>query len=304
MGFSSSLSDYLGSEDDFLVYVSEGMDPSITTSSIDLLNAQFTSSVTNSFSSSMAFYINEATHSVEETTYQSVSSSISQSFVSSFYSSLSANESLIISQSFGYENSDINMDITPIVKAWMLGSIPNEGIILISSEELSLNPNTNSHLGYYSKETNTIYSPHLDVIWDDSSFNSSNLQPITSDVPFNIVIKNVKKEYKSNSIVRINIFARDKFALKNFIKATQQSSHLTSKYLPEETYYSIKDTETEEVIVDFDEGTKLSCDSTGNYFLLDMSGLPQERYFKILIKTEIDGGIDVIDNNTYFKVVR
>ena len=95
-----------------------------------------------------------------------------------------------------------------------------------------------------------------------------------------------------------------KFPLKNFTKATQQTSQLTPKYLPIETYYSIKDTETEEVVIDFDEGTKLSCDSNGNYFMLDMTGLPQERYFKILIKTEIDGSVEVIDNNTYFKVVR
>ena len=92
--------------------------------------------------------------------------------------------------------------------------------------------------------------------------------------------------------------------MKTFVKATQQSAHLTPKYLPTTSYYSIKDTETEEVIIDFDEGTKLSCDSNGNYFMLDMSGLPQERYFKILLKTEINGGVEVIDNNTYFKVVR
>jgi hypothetical protein len=34
------------------------------------------------------------------------------------------------SQSFDYETSDINMDVKSILKAWMSGSIPNDGFIL------------------------------------------------------------------------------------------------------------------------------------------------------------------------------
>jgi len=223
---------------------------------------------------------------------------------SSFCSTLYTGSSLIMSQSFGYESSDIKMDVTPIVKSWMCGCVPNEGFILLTSEELNTQNVSNGNLGFYGKETNTIYTPYVDVVYDDSLFVTGSLSPITDDTQLAVILKNVKKEYKSNSVVRINVFAREKFPLKNFVKATQQSAHLTPKYLPTTSYYSIKDTETEEVIIDFDEGTKLSCDSSGNYFMLDMSGLPQERYFKILIKTELNGAVDVFDNNTYFKVVR
>jgi hypothetical protein len=223
---------------------------------------------------------------------------------SSFCSSVITGSSLMMSQSFANEASDIRLDVTPIVKAWICGCIPNEGIILMTSEELTVTATSNGNLGFYSKETNTIYSPSLDVVWDDSSFSTGSLEPITGDVPFVSIVKNVKKEYNHNSIVRINVFSRDRFPLKNFVKATQQSAHLTSKYLPKETYYCIKDTETEEVLINFDEGTKISCDSNGNYFMLDMTGLPQERYYKILIKTEIDGSVEIIDNDTYFKVIR
>ncbi len=34
-----------------------------------------------------------------------------------------------------------------------------------------------------------------------------------------------------------------------------------------------------------------------------MNGLQPERYYKILIKTNIDGEILVIDDNNYFKVI-
>jgi hypothetical protein len=35
-----------------------------------------------------------------------------------------------------------------------------------------------------------------------------------------------------------------------------------------------------------------------------MDGLQPERYYRILIKTEIDGTTTVVDNNQVFKVVR
>jgi hypothetical protein len=186
----------------------------------------------------------------------------------------------------------------------MCGCIPNEGFILLTSEELNTQNISNGNLGFYSKETNTIYTPYLDVVYDDSVYTTGSLSPITNDVQLSVILKNVKKQYKSDSVARINVFARERFPLKNFTKATQQTAFLTPKYLPTDSQYSIKDTETEEVIIDFDEGTKLSCDAYGNYFMLDMSSLPQERYFKILIKTEVNGAVEVFDNNTYFKVIR
>jgi hypothetical protein len=223
---------------------------------------------------------------------------------SSFCSTLTTGSSLITSQSFGYEASDIKMDVTPIVKSWMCGCIPNEGFILLTSEELNTQNVSNGNLGFYSKETNTIYTPYLDVVYDDSVYTTGSLSPITNDVQLSVVLKNIKKQYKSDSVARISVFARERFPLKNFTKATQQTAFLTPKYLPTDSRYSIKDTETEEVIIDFDVGTKLSCDAYGNYFMLDMSSLPQERYFKILIKTEVNGAVEVFDNNTYFKVIR
>lgn len=300
--FSSSLSETIGTTDPYLIYVSASMSPSLLTSSLSLMNAQFTSSATNEFSSSLVHYINQKIEVVKAETSSSVSGSLTESFNSPFYDTLITGSSLIMSQSFSYESSDIRMDVTPIVKSWINGCIPNEGIILLTSQELIAL--SNGALGFYSKETNTIYTPRLDISWDDSKFITDSLNPINGNIPFIVTLKNIKKEYKHNSLVRVNVFAREKFPLKNFTKSTQQTSQLIPTYLPIETYYSIKDTETEEIVIDFDDGTKLSCDSNGNYFMLDMTGLPQERYFKILIKTEIDGAIEVIDNNTYFKVVR
>jgi len=74
--------------------------------------------------------------------------------------------------------------------------------------------------------------------------------------------------------------------------------------LPTSSYYAIKDLDTNEFVVDFDDNfTKISCDNSSNYFDVYMNGLEPERYYKILIKTTINGVVIVKDEDYYFKVI-
>jgi hypothetical protein len=69
---------------------------------------------------------------------------------------------------------------------------------------------------------------------------------------------------------------------------TTSSVYLTNLYLSENTYWALQDVKTGEMVVDFDENfTKLSADSIGNYFTLYTSGLEINRYYRLLIKTNI-----------------
>ncbi len=227
---------------------------------------------------------------------------------SSAYTPL-ANQSLICSQSFSYgQQSDVTMDITKIVRGWLCGCVPNQGLMLLSSLEISTPPlqPTNGLLQFFSKETNTIYSPYIDVAWDDSVFNTGSLDPVTGSIQNLITLNYLKEAYKAGSLPKIFVFARDRYPLKNFQKAYQQPSMVTPKYLPTSSYYMIKDAESEEVLVSFDQYTKLSCDpNQGNYFKLQTTGLPQERYLKIFIKSEYqDGTIDITDTQKIFKITR
>ncbi len=227
---------------------------------------------------------------------------------SSKYPSL-ANASLICSQSFSYgQQSDVSMDITQIVRGWLCGCVPNQGLMLLSSLEISTPPlqPTNGLLQFFSKETNTIYSPYIDVAWDDSVFNTGSLSPVTGSIQNLVTLNYLKDAYKAGSLPKIFVFARDRYPLKNFQKAYQQPTMVTPKYLPTSSYYMIKDAESEEVLVNFDKYTKLSCDpNQGNYFKLQTTGLPQERYLKIFIKSEyVDGTVDITDTQKIFKITR
>ena len=71
-------------------------------------------------------------------------------------------------QSFKYKSADLDVDVTPIVNQWLSG-IPNNGFIILSSDEFQ--PTGSGFLlKYFSRDTNTIYTPVLDVGWDDSEF--------------------------------------------------------------------------------------------------------------------------------------
>ena len=58
------------------------------------------------------------------------------------------------------------------------------------------------------------------------------------------------------------------------------------------------------MIFDYSSGTQINHDATSNYFDVFMDGLQPERYYRVLVKTEIDGSTMVVDTNEIFKVVR
>ena len=61
--------------------------------------------------------------------------------------------------------------------------------------------------------------------------------------------------------------------------------------------------DTNEFIITFDEQyTKISSDQNGNYFDIYMNGLEPERYYEIVIRTNIQGTIKTFNDEFYFKV--
>ena len=84
------------------------------------------------------------------------------------------------------------------------------------------------------------------------------------------------------------------------------SHYLNNFRLPATSYYSIKDTVTDETIIPFnDNATQISCDANGNYFKIAFSTFMPERFYKIVLKAVHSAGdIQIHDNGYYFKVVR
>lgn len=196
------------------------------------------------------------------------------------------------SQSFNYQSSDIKMNVFDSMDNWLSGSIPNEGWILKHSSAVENDTDDYGQLKFFSKETNTIYQPKVRIGWDDSSFATGSLTELTAD-DIHVTFKRLKTRYKRGSKPEIRVFGREKYPLKTY---TNQYSYTDVKYLPSTTYYQVKDVITDEVIVPFGNYTKVSCDSNGNYFKLNLTNWEYNRDYYIEIKVERDGVIEYFED--------
>jgi len=206
-------------------------------------------------------------------------------------------------QSFtNLSSKDIEIKVTNTVLAWNSGSIPNYGFILKHSSSLEFTTASKFELKYFSGNTHTIYPPALEFRWNDSSYNTGSLNVVTSSL-FALTLGNNKGEFQQDSIQRFRVNVRDIYPS---IAFRTSISYANSKALPSSSYWSIKDLDTEEIIVDYDTNyTKISCDANGNYFDVHMNGLEPERYYKLLIKAVVaDKEVIVSDKDYIFKVIR
>jgi hypothetical protein len=210
--------------------------------------------------------------------------------------------SSVASQSFSYQDTDVRMDITNIVNAWLNGNIVNNGLII---KRLDSDENSSEILGslkFYATDSNTIYVPKIQVAINDYTVNAT-YPELSDDNPI-IYFKNLQNTYNEKSIVKLRIGGRPAYPARTY---STSSNYLVNYRLPSTSYYAIKDTVTEETIIDYDTVyTQISSDSNGSYIKLDLNAFLPERFYRILIKT-IDstlGQTFIHDNGFWFKVVR
>ena len=156
---------------------------------------------------------------------------------------------------------------------------------------------------FYSVDTNTIYPPQLEFKWRDYSsvLTGSATASIVDTTNIATALAENPGVFTPQSVNRFRFNVAPKYPNKVF----QTASFFTeTNYLPTASYYSIKDLETNEYVIDYDNNfTQLSSDNKGNYFDVYMNGLEPERYYKVCVKTTINGSTLVLDDNYYFKVV-
>lgn len=213
--------------------------------------------------------------------------------------------SVVSSQSFDIRsNKDFNMVVTDIVKGWYSSSFDNNGFIVKwdDSIEFSDLESVQPNLKFFSVDTHTIYPPELEFKWIDFTYNtgSSTLPTINTSQLYASVTENPGFFYPE-SINKFRVECRPQYPPRVYQTA---SIYTNNYYLPTSSYYAIKDLDTNEYIIDFDnEYTQISADENSSYFTLYMNGLQPERYYKILIKTVINGSTIILDNNYYFKII-
>ena len=136
------------------------------------------------------------------------------------------------SQTFSYQTTDINMNVISLLRAFISGSVINDGIILKYSTANESDTADYGILKFFSKETHTIHQPKIRIGWDDSVFSTGSLVALTAN-DIKVGVTNLKKEYKVGTIAKIQIFGRELYPVKTF---SDTFGYSTSKYLPTTTY--------------------------------------------------------------------
>lgn len=212
------------------------------------------------------------------------------------------NANYFATQSFSFESPDVNMNITPIVNAWLSGSVQNNGLIIKHSSEAETNYEIYGSLKFFSRETHTIYVPTLQVLWNsDNGYTGSFSTKTQLTESYTIYCKNLKSKYPTNTKSKLRFGVRDTFITKSYATVSEA---VTEKRLPSTTYYSIIDVVTSTDVVPFDSiGTKLDMDDKGYYIILDTTNLMPIRFYKILFKVvDDDDNETIIDNNFAFRI--
>jgi hypothetical protein len=196
--------------------------------------------------------------------------------------------SSVSTQSFQYTLEDINLDITPFVKNWNSGSIPNNGIILKFPTDKEDNSVDYGSIKMFSKETNTIYQPKLVISYNEISTSGSlvdisNFAASSSyDVLYRCYSPNLKTAYTQGQKVSINVDARELYPIKQF---NSTFAYQVKYYLPNETYYAVIDTLTKEYIINYSPNTKVLRGLRNNVINLNFSNWAVGRNYTLLIKT-------------------
>lgn len=233
---------------------------------------------------------------------------------------LQPNAYLSASQVYNYaSDTDLNVDVTNMVNVWLTGSlsyyanayaqatntvstqtVTNDGFLVKQRLEFVNSNDVQPEIKYFSIDTNTIYPPQLELKWDDFTYSTGSLSVLDTSEATLTLAENPGVFY-SESINRFRVNARPQYPIRTW----GTGSWYTINYaLPTASYWALKDLDTNEYVVDFDSTyTKLSCDDSGSYFDVYMNGLEPQRYYQILIKTELAGSTIVFDDQYYFKVI-
>lgn len=204
------------------------------------------------------------------------------------------------SVTFGiYDEKNINTSVKNLFLQQISQSLSG-GYLIKFSPTQEQSSTINSELNFYSKDTHTIYSPLLELKFDDSVYSTTG--SLINVINYFTTLSNNNHILSTSNIERISILSRENFPQRTF---STGSLYTTQKYLPPTTYYAIKDFKTGQYVVDFDESyTKVSRDVEGNFFNLYLQNFEQNRYYSIDLKIVQDGRTIIHQDPFIFKTVK
>ena len=198
------------------------------------------------------------------------------------------------------------------------GSTTGEGMTGVYSATFAIPSNDSTVVDFNTKLSEMISrtgSVTFEEYWSDFSTNvgyftgSLKINRLRNETTFtrkilDVRITNAKKEYNRKDVVKFRVHGLD--LAENFSKSSKFP--LTKKSLIfNEIYYRVRDSRTNEVVMPFktnNNGTRLSTDSTGQFFNFRMDNLFVGRSYKFEFLVNDSGEETIVsDDKTIFRLV-
>ena len=211
---------------------------------------------------------------------------------SSYISSYDTTKIKLLEKSYSiYDDKDINLNVT---------NSTNYSYAINIKNDINLATGSTFNLNYFSRDTNTIYSPTIDYKFTDSVYTVPVSGSVVTKNSIVISLKNNSNQFYVDSNYRINIGVRDMYPDRLFLKTSLFSQ---KKYLPATSYYCVRDIEAKYNLIEFDTiYTTVSLDTNGNFFNLYTKNFETNRYYSIDLKVIINGSEQIYKDLYHFKI--
>ena len=197
------------------------------------------------------------------------------------------------------EDKDFSISVTTLVRQAISASFNPSFVVALSDADES-NRDIKTNIKFFSKDSHTIYRPMLVAKWDDQTFTTASLTPLSS-LENHVQPRSLKPSYRSGEFATVYLSARARYPQKTF--ATSGSTYAGSSYLPSSSFFSVVDDQANIEIIPFDEYSKISCDSNGSFCRFRVEGMYPLRYYRLRFKIVFpDGRIEMFDDNHTFTV--
>jgi hypothetical protein len=191
--------------------------------------------------------------------------------------------------------NELQINITGLVTASNI-----TGLILQFPASDEVDNDNKGIIKFFSRDTHTIYSPVLEVRWQDQIYATGSL---SSSNGLNLVVlpSSLKEVYRVGETAKVSLTVREKYPQKTF--ANSFNPYATALYVPPTTYFSIVDEQANFPVIQFSDYTKVHQTATDTYIQFAVTNMYPRRFYKIVLKMVFsDGTVQYFDDGYVFKV--
>jgi hypothetical protein len=201
-----------------------------------------------------------------------------------------------------YPLQDVRINVTDIIRPIVSQSLQNTfyGLALQFPTDDEINTDNKGNIKFFSTQTHTIHQPTLEIGWDAQIFVTGSLIAVPTGLDVKVAPNNIQSTYQHGDITKINLVVRDKYPLKSFDNTLRYKNKY---YLPATSYYSVIDSQANVAVIPFDDYSKIDCDASGSYIVLDTSPLYRGRFYQLRLKLVSGPYTRTIDMEQQFLVL-